>query len=75
MLDEDQLNPTDKSTLDMLHEGRVTAPYVAEEEDRALEYVRSRLTRLVEHGHADRVHDGLYELVNDPRERDDEHDS
>ncbi|MFW6435707.1 MAG: MarR family transcriptional regulator [Halovenus sp.] len=68
MLSPDQLNPTDESILQMLDDGRVTAPFVAEEQDKSLEYVRSRLTRLVEHEHVQRVHDGLYELTDDPRE-------
>lgn len=68
MLSPEKLNPTDIAILDMLHEGRVTAPYVAEEQEKSLDYVRNRLIRLAEHGHAKRVHDGLYELVDDPRE-------
>lgn len=68
MLSADQLTPTDESILDMLREGRVTAPYVAETQDKSLEYVRSRLKRFVEHEHVVRVHDGLYELVTDPRD-------
>lgn len=69
MLSKDQLTPTDEAILDMLVEGRVTAPFVAEELDKSLEYVRSRLVRLMEHNHVDRIHDGLYELVDDPREQ------
>lgn len=71
MLSPDQLNPTDESVLDMLKDGRVTAPYVSEAQDRSLEYVRARLKRLVEHGHVRRVHDGLYECVDDPRDNND----
>lgn len=70
MLSTDNLNPTDESTLDMLKDGRVTAPYVAEKQGKSLEYVRARLKRLVEHGHVQRVHEGLYELVDDPRDED-----
>lgn len=62
------MNPTDEALLDLLAEGRVTAPYAADELGKSLEYVRARLTRLVEHEHAERVHDGLYELVDDPRD-------
>ena len=51
----------------MLRDGRVTAPYVADEIDASQEYVRSRLKRLVEHGHAQKVYTGLYELTDDPR--------
>lgn len=66
MLQPDQLTPTDEAILEMLRDGRVTAPFVAEEQEKSLEYVRSRLVRLMEHGHVERVHDGLYELTDDP---------
>ena len=66
MLSGDQLTDTDKAILEMLREGRVTAPFVAEKQDKSLEYVRSRLVRLMEHEHVERIHDGLYELVDDP---------
>lgn len=68
MLSPDQLTPTDEEILDLLQEGRVTAPYVAEKLDKSLEYVRSRLVRFMEHEHVIRVHEGLYELVSDPRD-------
>lgn len=67
MLDEDELSPADEAILDMLREGRVTAPYVAEETDYSIQYVRDRLGRLVEHGNAQKIYEGLYELVEDPR--------
>ncbi|WP_277521347.1 MarR family transcriptional regulator [Natrinema salsiterrestre] len=68
MLDEEDLGPADEKLLDMLNEGRVTAPFVAEETGYSLQYVRDRLGRLVEHGNAVKVYEGLYELVDDPRE-------
>ena len=67
MLDEDDLGPADEALLDMLQEGRVTAPFVADETGYSLQYVRDRLGRLVEHGNARKVYEGLYELVDDPR--------
>ncbi|QLG49643.1 MarR family transcriptional regulator [Natrinema halophilum] len=67
MLDEDDLGPADEKLLDMLNEGRVTAPFVAEETGYSLQYVRDRLGRLVEHGNARKVYEGLYEIVDDPR--------
>lgn len=66
VLHPDQLTDTDRAILQMLREGRVTAPFVAEQQDKSLEYVRSRLVRFEEHGHVERVHQGLYELVDDP---------
>lgn len=68
MLEEEDLGPADEALLDMLNEGRVTAPYVADETGYSLQYVRDRLGRLVEHGNACKVYEGLYELVEDPRE-------
>jgi hypothetical protein len=68
MLSEDDLGPADKALLDVLQDGRVTAPYAAEEADYSLQYVRDRLGRLVEHGNARKVYEGLYELVDDPRQ-------
>lgn len=71
MLDADDLSPADRELLDMLRDGRVTAPFVADETGYSLQYVRDRLGRMVEHGNAIKVYDGLYELVNDPREDED----
>ncbi|WP_158056518.1 MarR family transcriptional regulator [Halorussus halophilus] len=68
MLDEDDLGPADKILLDLLTEGRVTAPFAAEETGYSLQYVRDRLGRFVEHDNARKIHEGLYELVEDPRE-------
>ena len=67
MLDADDLGPADEALLDLLREGRVTAPFAAEETGYSLQYVRDRLGRLVEHGNARKVYEGLYELVKDPR--------
>jgi len=68
MLEEDDLGPADKALLDLLQDGRITAPYAHEETGYSLQYIRDRLKRLVEHGNAEKVHEGLYELVNDPRD-------
>lgn len=70
-LDEDDLSPAQREALEMLREGRVTAPFVAEETGYSLQYVREQLTDFVKHGHVEKVHDGLYELIDDPREGED----
>jgi hypothetical protein len=67
MLEEDDLGPADKSLLDLLRDGRITAPFAHEETGYSLQYIRDRLKRLVEHGNAEKVHEGLYELIEDPR--------
>lgn len=72
MLDADDLGPADEKLLDLLREGRVTAPYAADETGYSLQYVRDVLGRLVEHGHARKVYQGLYEFVDDPREEEDD---
>ena len=64
----DDLSPAAREAVEMLREGRVTAPYVAEETGYSLQYVREQLNDLVRHEHAVKIHDGLYELVDDPRE-------
>jgi DNA-binding transcriptional ArsR family regulator len=66
VLDADSLNPTDRAVLTMLREGRCTAGYIAAETGYTRGNVRNRLVRLMEHGHVERVHEGLYELVSDP---------
>jgi len=70
-MEEINLNPTDNAILDMLREGRCSPSYIAEEEYYSRQNVTNRLGRLVEHGYARKLHPGLYELVEDPRE---EHD-
>lgn len=67
MLEPADLGPADEALLELLAEGRVTAPYAAEETGYSLQYVRDRLGRLVEHNAARKVHEGLYELQADPR--------
>lgn len=66
-MEEIHLNPTDHAALNMLEQGRCTAAYIADKHDYSRQNVRNRLNRLVEHGYVERVHKGLYELVEDPR--------
>lgn len=67
VLDESDLNDTDKRLLDLLHDGRITPQYAADELDISRTYSSERLKRLVEHDHVDRVAGGLYGLADDPR--------
>jgi DNA-binding IclR family transcriptional regulator len=67
MLESDDLGPADEALLDLLREGRITAPYAAEETGYSKPYIRDRLRRLVEHNVARKIHEGLYELKTDPR--------
>jgi DeoR/GlpR family transcriptional regulator of sugar metabolism len=70
MLDPDELSPAQERVLDLLHRGRVTAPYAAEETGYSLQYAREALNDLVKHDHVEKVHKGLYELLDDPRDHD-----
>lgn len=67
MLNQEDLSPTDTELLRLLKVGRITAPYAAGKLDYSKQHVRDRLRRLVEHGHVAKVHQGLYELLSDPR--------
>lgn len=68
MLEPDDLSPADESLLELMEGGRITAPYAREETGYNLQHLRDRLSRLVEHGHVDKINKGLYELVDDPRQ-------
>ena len=65
------LSPAQEALLELLVEGRITAPYAADKLGYSLQYCREQLTDLVKHDHVHKVYDGLYELVDDPREADD----
>lgn len=68
MIDEDDLGPADQAILDLLQEGRIIAPYAADETGYNLQYIRDRLKRLAEHNCVNKVYQGLYELEYDPRD-------
>jgi DeoR/GlpR family transcriptional regulator of sugar metabolism len=70
VIDPDELSPAQEAILDMLRKGRVTAPFAAEETGYSLQYCREQLTDLTKHDLVRKVYDGLYELVDDPREED-----
>ena len=61
------LNPTDRVILETLEEGRCTPSYIADKHEYSRQNVANRLNRLVELGYAERVHTGLYEMLEDPR--------
>lgn len=67
-MEEINLNPTDNAILDLLSEGRCTPAYIASEKEYTRGNVKNRLHRLAEHGYVRKVHRGLYELVEDPRD-------
>lgn len=63
---EIDLNPTDRAILEHLRDGRCTPHYLSEKTGYTRGNVTSRLARLVEHGIVEKLHKGLYELVDDP---------
>ena len=67
-MEDIELNPTDTAILEMLREGRCSPSYIAEVHDYSRQNVTNRLARLVEHGYVNKLHPGLYELVDDPEE-------
>jgi len=66
---EINLNPTDQVILETLEEGRCTPSYIADKHSYSRQNVANRLNRLVELGYVRRVHTGLYEVSEDPRDR------
>lgn len=74
MLDEEQLNDTDKEILAFMADvgGRVSPGWIADQTDNSRPYVSQRLKRFKEHGHVEKPHHGLWTLVDDPRDRDPE---
>jgi hypothetical protein len=64
----DSMRDVDAKILKLLREGRVTTSYAANRVGYSLAYTRDRLNRLCDHGHAEKIHSGLYELTDDPRE-------
>ena len=67
-LDPEHLNDTDEAILDALRDGRATPQHLADRIEITRPYASNKLTRLVEHGHVEKVAPGLYELANDPRD-------
>jgi hypothetical protein len=75
VLTADDLREIDEVILDYLQEGRVTPVYCQQRiledghrEEITRAYIHERLTRFVEHNHAENLLDtGLYALIQDPR--------
>jgi DNA-binding MarR family transcriptional regulator len=67
-MEEIDLNPTDEAIIAMLREGRCSPAYIAKEQEYSRQNVTNRLGRLVEHGYVQKVHAGLYELNQDPKD-------
>jgi DNA-binding IclR family transcriptional regulator len=66
MADPDELDELHRDILGVLREGRATPSYLAERTGESRQLVSQRLRDLVMADYVDRVHTGLYELVEDP---------
>jgi DNA-binding Lrp family transcriptional regulator len=64
-----RLNETDENIISKLDEGRNVPANIAEELDLSRQYVQQRLRRLEEHGHVQNIGRGVYEMIDDPRDR------
>jgi predicted transcriptional regulator len=60
--------PADDEIVAVLSNGRNLATNIADETDLSRQYVSTRLAELSEAGHVTNVGNGLYELIDDPRE-------
>ena len=68
-MDKIRLNETDKKVIGELDEGRNVPANIAEQLDLSRQYVQQRLRRLEEHGHVQNIGRGVYEMIDDPRDR------
>lgn len=64
-----RITDSTEHVLDVLHTGRATAGYIADETGLSRQTVHNQLNQLLAAEHVQYVHDptGLYELVDDPR--------
>jgi len=67
-MDESDLDELHTAVLDELKDGRVTPSLLSDRTGESRQLMSSRLRDLVMGGHVRKVHKGLYELVDDPRE-------
>jgi predicted HTH transcriptional regulator len=68
MVEADKLDNLHWKIINELREGRCTPSYLSEETGESRQLISQRLRDLVMAGYAKKVHTGLYELVEDPRE-------
>jgi len=65
-MEDIQFNPPGEIVLKMLRGDCCAPPYIAKEHGYSRQNVMNRLNRLAEHVYVFRVHNSLYELVDDP---------
>ena len=73
---QEQMNPDEDfddlhwQVLDVLQRGRGTPSYIGDQIGESRQLVSKRLRDLTMAGYVEKVHKGLYELVEDPRDKD-----
>lgn len=67
MAGAEDLDSLHREILDVLSEGRGTPSYLAERTGESRQLISQKLRDLRMAGFVERVHTGLYELVDDPR--------
>lgn len=68
MVEKDELDDLHWEIIGELREGRCTPSYLSEKTGESRQLISQRLRDLVMAGYAEKIHTGLYELVEDPRE-------
>lgn len=66
MADSEDFDELHWKIIGELREGRCTPSYLADETNESRQLVSQRLRDLMMAGYVDKVHTGLYELVEDP---------
>jgi|APHM01.1.fsa_nt_gi Bacterial regulatory protein, arsR family. len=68
MVEPDDLDDLHWEIIQELRDGRCTPSYLAENTGESRQLISQRLRDLVMAGFVEKVHTGLYELVEDPRD-------
>ena len=70
MVEPDELDDLHWEIIDELREGRCTPSYLSEKTGESRQLISQRLRDLVMAGFVEKIHTGLYQLVEDPRQTD-----
>lgn len=68
MVEPEELDELHWKIVDELREGRCTPSYLAEQTGESRQLISQRLRDLTMAGFVEKIHTGLYELVEDPRD-------
>lgn len=70
MVEPEELDELHQKIIGELRQGRCTPSYLSEKTDESRQLVSQRLRDLVMAGYVEKIHTGLYELSEDPRDQD-----